>query len=132
MTARLSAWPGIMVRGENMDDKPVYKPVNKRDTGYELPPDDVAYCRQISMRHSDRVKQIALAVTAETGMPISAIYGKSRKTEIVRARWLVMYLAAQDGMSHPVIGKALGLDASTVTYGIGMERKRRNGEGPAL
>lgn len=92
---------------------------------YTLSPEDVKRCRSINSRHKDRVKEIALAVAAETSLPISAIYGTSRVHDIVMARQLVMYLAHLDGLSYPAIGKAMNRDHTTVMAAVKRERIKR-------
>ena len=92
---------------------------------FTLSPEDILRCRAINLRHKDRVKEIALAVSAETSIPLSAIYGKGRKREIVEARWIVMFLADRDGMSLQDIGRALNMDHTTVMNGLKRERQRR-------
>jgi chromosomal replication initiation ATPase DnaA len=92
---------------------------------FTLSPEDIRRCRAINMRHKDRVKEIALAVSAETAIPLSAIYGKGRKREIVEARWIVMFLADRGGMSLQDIGRALNVDHTTVMNGLKRERQRR-------
>jgi chromosomal replication initiation ATPase DnaA len=85
---------------------------------FTLSPEDILRCRAINLRYRDRVKEIALAVSAETSIPISAIYSKSRKREIVEARWIVMDLAKRDGLTLQDIGRALNLDHTTVANGL--------------
>ena len=92
---------------------------------YALSPEDVKRCRSISARHNDRVKEIALAVAAETSLPISAIYGPSRVKHIVLARQMVMYLANLDGLSYLAIGKAMNRDHTTVMDAVKREKARR-------
>ena len=92
---------------------------------YTLSPEDILRCRAINLRHKDRVREIALAVSAETSIPLSAIYGKGRKREIVEARWIVMFLADRDGMSLQDIGRALNMDHTTVMHGLKREKQRR-------
>lgn len=99
---------------------------------YTLSNEDLARCRAINMRYNDRIKQIALAVSAETAIPMSAIYGPRRRQDIVHARWLVMYLAYCEGMSYQVIGAAMNRDHTSVIHGVKQEQKRREkGEPPA-
>jgi len=98
---------------------------------YALSPADLIQCRAINMRYRDRVKEIALAVSAATSVPISAIYGPRKPAGFVRARQLVMYLAHKEGLSQPAIGDALNRDHTTVHYGIKAEMKRR-GELPGI
>ena len=100
---------------------------------YALSPEDIRRCRAINMRYNDRVKEIALAVSAETSIPISLLYSKTRKRHVVEARWIVMYLAAQRGLSQQQIGTALNLDHTSVCNGIKKEAEKRaamNGEAP--
>jgi chromosomal replication initiation ATPase DnaA len=92
---------------------------------YTLSPDDIIRCRAISMRYHDRVKEIALAVCADTAIPVSAIYGQSRRRHIVEARHLVMYLAVSDGLSPGDVGVALNRDRTTVMHGCAREVARR-------
>ena len=93
---------------------------------YALSPADIIQCRAINMRYSARVREIALAVSAETTIPVSSIYGKHRTRPIVEARWLVMYLASEAGISQVEIGKALNMkDHTPVGYGRRKEKKRR-------
>ncbi len=95
------------------------------DVTYTLSPGDLARCREINLRHRDRVKEIALAVCAETSVPMSSLYGPGRRIDVVRARWLVMYLAYQDGLTMQAIGDAMNRDHSSVLHGIRKERERR-------
>lgn len=99
---------------------------------YVLSDADLERCRAINMRHRDRVKAIALAVSAETSIPISAIYGRSRVSEVVQARWMVMRLAAQEGLSTVAIGLALNRDHTTVIHALKMERQRMESETPTV
>lgn len=92
---------------------------------FTLSNEDIKRCRQINMRHNDRVKSIALAVCAECALPISAVYGQSRKQPIVAARQLIMYLARQDGMPYEAIGRALNKDHATVIEAVKRETARR-------
>lgn len=100
-------------------------PSGKMEHSAILSVEDVRRCREISARHRDRVKAIALAVAAETSLPISAIYGRSRVSHIVYARRLVMYLARKQGLSFEAIGRALNRDHSTIRHGFIAECKRR-------
>jgi chromosomal replication initiation ATPase DnaA len=92
---------------------------------FTLSDEDIKRCRQINLRHTSRVKEIALAVSAECAMPISAIYGASRSSPIVAARQLVMYLARQDGMPYDAIGRALNKNHTTVMDAVRRETERR-------
>ena len=92
---------------------------------YTLSAEDVKRCRLINARHKDRVKEIALAVAAETSLPISAIYGPSRVKHIVLARQMVMYLAHLDGLSYPAIGTAMNRDHTTIMDAVKREKARR-------
>jgi chromosomal replication initiation ATPase DnaA len=97
---------------------------------FTLSPDDIKRCRSISMRYKDRIKEIATAVSAETSIPTSAIYGPGRTADVVNARQLVMYLARQDGMSFPAIGKAMNRDHTTAIAAVRREAARRAKEAP--
>jgi chromosomal replication initiation ATPase DnaA len=92
---------------------------------FTLSPDDIKRCRSISARCSNSVKEIALAVSAETQIPISAIYGPRRTARISLARGLVMYLAREAGMSYPEIGNAMNRDHTTVIKAVRREVARR-------
>ncbi len=92
---------------------------------YTLSPEDLARCREINLRHRDRVKEIALAVCAETSVPMSSLYGPGRRIDVVRARWLVMYLAYQDGLTMQAIGDAMTRDHRRVVDGSSWARLQR-------
>lgn len=92
---------------------------------YQLSPDDKARCDQITSRHNRRVREVVGAVCAEVGLPVSAIYGKSRVRNIAMARRLVCYILRREGMSLPQIGAALGLDHTSVLHAVRMEAKAR-------
>ena len=92
---------------------------------YALSNEDVLRCRAISLGNRDLIKMIASAVSAKSGTSISSIYGTSRAKPAIAARHLVMYLAHKEGLSYPVIGRALNRDHTTVMHGVKAEQKRR-------
>ena len=98
---------------------------------YALSPEDVKRCRKISLGNNDLIKMIAAAISAKTGTGVSAIYGTSVAKPAVAARHLVMYLARKEGLSYPIIGRAMNRDHTTVRDGVLAEMKRR-GELPGI
>lgn len=90
-----------------------------------LSDDDIRRCREIALQRRDVVHEIAVAVAAETGVPVRAIYGRRRTTQISEARQLVMYIARKRGLTIPVIAMALDRDTATVQHGINAEKARR-------
>lgn len=64
------------------------------------------------------VRAIAAQVSAETGVPVSHIYGRRRLPHIVRARWAVWAKARAQGLSLTQIGHATGHDHTTVLHGL--------------
>lgn len=95
-----------------------------------LPPvllsaEDIKRCRSIALQKRDFVCEIATAVAAETGVPVRAIYGNSRKRQVAEARQLVMYIAVEHGISTNIVGYALNRDHTTVIHGHRAEKARR-------
>lgn len=64
------------------------------------------------------VRDIAIEVSAETGIPVADIYGRSRRAPIVRARRMVWQRARSQGLSLPQIGRTTGHDHTTVLHGL--------------
>lgn len=92
---------------------------------YQLSPADKARCDQITSRHNRRVREVVGAVCAEVGLPVSAIYGKSRVREVSMARRLVCYILRKEGMTLSAIGDALRLDHTSVLHAVRAEEKAR-------
>ena len=92
---------------------------------YTLSPEDVKRCRSIATEARDRVRSIAVAVSRSIGIPVSAIYGPDIQRQTVAARHLVMYLAHMEGLSYPIIGRAIGRDHTTVMDAVKREKARR-------
>ena len=90
-----------------------------------LSDEDIRRCRQIALQRRDVVNEIAIAVSAETGIPKAMIYGKSRRRNVAEARQLVMYIAHLRGLSTTLIGMCLDRDHTTVMHGIKAEKARR-------
>lgn len=90
-----------------------------------LSPDDIRRCRMIAQGETGIIRQIALAVAEETGVPFKAIMGVRRDARTVQARQLVMYIARRQGLSLQRIGYAMCRDHTTVLHGIRAEEKRR-------
>lgn len=87
---------------------------------------DIARCAAIGGRMG-LVAQIVTEVAEATGQSERAIYGRSCVREATLARQLVMFRAAELGLSSTRIGRALGRDHSTVLHGVKAERARREG-----
>ncbi len=92
---------------------------------YTLSPEDIKRCRAIATEARDRVRAIAVAVARSVGIPVSAIYGPDVQRQTVAARHLVMYLAHMEGLSYPIIGRAIGRDHTTVMDAVKREKARR-------
>jgi chromosomal replication initiation ATPase DnaA len=92
-----------------------------------LTPDDIAACEAILARHRGAVATIYREVAEATGIPEKAIRSRSRKRAIVLARQMVMFAARKNTtLTLPQIGNAMGLDHTTVMYGIRAEEARRS------
>lgn len=64
------------------------------------------------------VAQAARAVERLTGVSVALIRSTSRTKRVVRARWLAMKIARDCGLSIAGIGRALGMDHTTVMHGL--------------
>ena len=84
----------------------------------ELSPSAIAACRKILAMKRGRIPQIVEAVSEELGVPAGLIYGRSRKRDVVLARWVVMHEARKAGMTSWQIANALGKDHSAVLHGV--------------
>lgn len=72
-----------------------------------------------------RLRDIIQAVCTVSDLPKEAIVGYTRRTEPVRARWLLFSVARKYGFSFPEIGSAVGRDSSTVIHGVRMLQDAR-------
>ena len=52
------------------------------------------------------------------GIPVSAIYSKSRKTEVVTARQVYWRLMLNNGFSYSEIGRFFNKNHATIIHGI--------------
>lgn len=82
-------------------------------------------CTQAAEVRAGGIRQIVHAVAAATGIPARDIYGRCRTKHVARARQIVMLAAVDRGMSLSEIGRALGRDHSTVSFGVAAEKARR-------
>ena len=86
---------------------------------------------------TDRVREtidgIAMQVAADYGVTVEALRGRSRKSEIVRARqdfmWRARYQPSVSGAvrSHLRIGRYLGRHHTTILLGIRRHDERLGG-----
>lgn len=90
-----------------------------------LTPAEIDACTAAAEARARCIKPIVHAVAQVTGIPASEIYGRCRKAHVCRARQIVMLAAAERGMGLSEIGRALGRDHATVSYGIAAEKARR-------
>jgi chromosomal replication initiation ATPase DnaA len=73
------------------------------------------------------VRDIAIEVALATGIPLVSILGPWRgKNNVTQARQLIYYIAHQQGISDPAIGRAMGRDHTTVRFGRLAEQARRD------
>ena len=86
---------------------------------------DLARCEAISPRRKTPMAEIVRAVSEQTGIPTTAIYGRKRTADIAQARQIVMYLCRREGVKLEAIASYLGRDHTTVLAGINAEKKRR-------
>jgi chromosomal replication initiation ATPase DnaA len=68
---------------------------------------------------------IVRAVSEQTGIKTTDIYGRCRTAPVAQARQLVMYLCERQGMTSHATARLLGRDRSTVSDGIRAEKTRR-------
>lgn len=94
-----------------------------------LTPHDLESCRACKEPAYELVMAILRAVSEASGVPEKAILGRYRGTaQTVRARQIVMYVAARAGFTYSAIGRVLKRDHATVMHGVDAEKARR-GEG---
>lgn len=92
-------------------------------TGWLTPED---YARAASLiTGRERIRQIAKEVSEASGVPVTAILGRSKAAENVQARRLVWFIARREGMTFPAIARASGHDHTTVQHGVRVETARR-------
>lgn len=93
---------------------------------FRLSDEDIRRCREIALGNRDLIMDVVRIVSKHTGIPVAYIKGKRKTQAIVHARWLACYLAHdRQGFTLEEIGKAMGLDHTTVLHGVQQERKRR-------
>jgi chromosomal replication initiation ATPase DnaA len=92
---------------------------------YTLSAEDVKRCREISIGGRTLVMEIVKAVCESADIPIAEVLGVRRSQAIVDARWLIFYLAKENGHTVEAIGRAMKKDHSTVVHGIQQEKLRR-------
>lgn len=83
--------------------------------------------RAIIAAIKDRAKTRAIAkqVSAETGVRLADIMGRSRLAYLCRIRELVCYIANRNGISHSQIGRVLRRDHTTIMHAVRNEQARR-------
>lgn len=64
------------------------------------------------------VRDAVSRASNETGITAAEIASGDRRREVLNARWLAMSYARAAGLSLPSIGRAMGLDHSTVAHGL--------------
>ena len=70
------------------------------------------------MSASEIVAEAARDVSAATGFAVSDIMSACRARDICAARWHVMRRARDAGLSYPAIGRAMGMDHTSVMHGL--------------
>ena len=71
-----------------------------------------------------RLLDIAREIAAELEMDAAEIMGTSRCADAVQARQMVMFVAQRQGISAAAIGRAMGVDRTTVAYGARAHAER--------
>lgn len=71
------------------------------------------------------IRAIAKHVCAEAGMKIPDIMGRSREAHLCRVRELIWFIAHENGVSLPQIGRVFGRDHTTILNGLRNEKARR-------
>ena len=80
--------------------------------------------RPVRLKAAPTLKEIMWAVTVHTGVSHDELVSASRVTNIVRARWLVAWVARDmTSLSVLRISRALRKDHTTMLYGLGMVAK---------
>lgn len=80
--------------------------------------------RPVRLKAAPTLKEIMWAVTVYTGVSHDELVSASRVRTIVKARWLVAWVARDmTSLSVLRISHALGKDHSTMQYGLGMVAK---------
>ena len=95
-------------------------------TGY-LTPEDVARAGAIGLRRG-KINEIVQQVSEFTCISVKDIMGKSRKAPIAQARFLVWFVARQQGMTLQQIARAFDRDHTTILHGIQREEAARRME----
>lgn len=95
-------------------------------TGF-LTPQDVQRAQNVGLRRGT-INEIVAQVAELTCLPAKDIMGRSRKAPIAQARFLVWFVARQQGMTLQQIARAFGRDHTTILHGIQREEAARNAE----
>lgn len=95
-------------------------------TGY-LTPEDVARAGVIGLRRG-KINEIVQQVSEFTCISVKDIMGKSRKAPVAQARFLVWFVARQQGMTLHQIARAFERDHTTILHGIQREEAARRTE----
>lgn len=95
-------------------------------TGY-LTPEDVARAGVIGLRRG-KISDIVQQVSDLTCISAKDIMGKSRKAPIAQARFLVWFVARQQGMTLQQIARTFDRDHTTILHGIQREEAARRME----
>lgn len=77
-----------------------------------------AQALRVAILPREKVLDIAAIVAAQFDLTPAAILGASREREIVVARHITMHIAHRHGVTMADIGRALGMDHSSVMHGI--------------
>ena len=73
-----------------------------------------------------KINEIVQQVSDFTCISVKDIMGKSRKAPIAQARFLVWFVARQQGMTLQQIARAFDRDHTTILHGIQREEAARN------
>lgn len=91
-----------------------------------MTPHDIEAARLCNEPAYEPIMAILAAVSEASGITQKAILYRYRgNASTVRARQLVMYVAARAGFSHSAIGRVLRRDHATVKHGVDAEKARR-------
>lgn len=67
---------------------------------------------------------IAREVAAELALDHAEIMSGCRRFDVAHARQMVMFVAHRGGLSYSAIGRALGVDHTTVMHGVAAHARR--------
>jgi chromosomal replication initiation ATPase DnaA len=83
----------------------------------------------INALHDRGLLDIAKAICSQHHVTIDEMLSTNRAQQFVKARRAIISLLVNDkGMSHPFVGRLLGLDQSTVQYSAKVSRVNRPSE----